>query len=95
MMEAKDFKAVPEELETVTEHQEIPKEDATVVPVGEPRKRRRVCNVSAERRQKMKERTRGKSRFKRRCPAVQKWHGEKGTSSGMFRPKEIADCERD
>jgi hypothetical protein len=25
---------------------------------------------------------------------MQKWHGEKGTSSGMFRPKEIVDCER-
>jgi hypothetical protein len=31
------------------------------MPVGERRKRRRVCSLSAERRQKVKERTRGKS----------------------------------
>jgi hypothetical protein len=69
-MDAKDFKAIPEEMETVTEHEEIPEEDATVMPVGEPRKRRRVCNLAAERSQKMKERTRGKSRFKRKLAAA-------------------------
>jgi hypothetical protein len=101
-MEAKDFKAIPEEMETVMEHQEIPKEDATVMPVGELRKRRRVCNLATVRSQKMKKRTREKADSRGswlppagRCPTVQKWHGEKGTSSGMFRPKEIVDCERD
>jgi hypothetical protein len=29
-----------------------------------------------------------------RRPAVQKWHDEKGTSSGMFRPEESADRRR-
>jgi hypothetical protein len=69
-MEAKDFKAIPEEMETVTEHQEIHKKDATLMPVGEPRKWRRVCNLAVERSQKMKERTRGKSRFKRKLAAT-------------------------
>jgi hypothetical protein len=36
--EATDFKANPEEMESVTEQQEIPKEEAAVLPVGEPRK---------------------------------------------------------
>jgi hypothetical protein len=40
--EASDFKAVPEKIESVTEHQELPKEDAAVMPLGRPRKRRRV-----------------------------------------------------
>jgi hypothetical protein len=48
--EATDFKAIPEEMESVTEHQELPKEEPAVMPVGEPRKRRRVCNLAAERR---------------------------------------------
>jgi hypothetical protein len=40
-------------------HQEIPKGQATVMPVGRPRKRCRVCNLAVERRQKKKERTQG------------------------------------
>jgi hypothetical protein len=47
--EATDFKAIPEEIESVTEHQETPKEDAAVMPVGGPRKWRRVRNLAAER----------------------------------------------
>jgi hypothetical protein len=54
-----DLKANPEERQSVGEHQEIPKEEATVMPVGEPKKRRRNRNLAAERRQKLKERTRG------------------------------------
>jgi hypothetical protein len=94
--EAKDFKAIPEEMETVTEHQEIPKEDATVMPVGEPRKRRRVCN-QPENEGKDPEKTDSRGSWlppAGRCPAVQKWRGEKGTFSGMFRPKKTVDCER-
>jgi hypothetical protein len=45
-------------MQSTEEHQEIPKEEAAVLPVGEPRKRRRVCSLAAERRQKRKERTR-------------------------------------
>jgi hypothetical protein len=84
----------PEMMQSTEEHQEIPNEEATVMPVGEPRKRHRVYNLTVERHQKMKERTWGNcdSRRKsaaacRRFPTVQKWHGEKGTSSGIFRPK--------
>jgi hypothetical protein len=69
-MEATDFKANPEEIESVMEQQEIPKEEAAVMPVREPRKRRRVRNLSAERRQKMKERTRGKSGPRKKSAAA-------------------------
>jgi hypothetical protein len=68
--ETTDFKATPEEMESVTEQQEIPKEDAVVMPVREPRKRRRVCNLAAERRQKTKERTRGNSGSRRKSAAT-------------------------
>jgi hypothetical protein len=45
-------------MQSIKEHQEIPKEDATVMPVGGPRKQHRVCNLAMERHQKMRERTR-------------------------------------
>jgi hypothetical protein len=68
-------------MQSIEEHPDISKGEAAVMPVGEPRKWRRIRNVAAERRQKMKERTRGKpdtggSRLPpaERSPAVQKWH---------------------
>jgi hypothetical protein len=89
-------------MQSTEEHQEIPKGEAAVMLVGELRKQHRVRNLAAERRQKQKERIRTSCESKRRsttpagrCPAMQKWHCEKGTSSGLFRPKEIVDCERD
>jgi hypothetical protein len=48
----------PETMQSIWEHQEIPKEEAAVMPCGELRKLRRVRNLAAERRQKPKERTR-------------------------------------
>jgi hypothetical protein len=45
-------------MQSTEEHQEFAKKDAAVMPVGEPRKRRRVRNLAAERRQKQKERIR-------------------------------------
>jgi hypothetical protein len=53
-------------MQSIEEHQEIPKEDAAVMPVGGPRKRRRVCNMAAEHRQKRKERTRGNRGYRRK-----------------------------
>jgi hypothetical protein len=67
---ATDFKANPEEMESVMEQQEIPKEDTTVMLVGEPRKQRRVCNLAAERRQKRKERTQGNHESRRKLAAA-------------------------
>jgi hypothetical protein len=55
---------------SVEEHQEIPKAEAAVMPVGEPKKRRRVCNLAAERRQKMKERARGNRGSRRKSAAA-------------------------
>jgi hypothetical protein len=49
----------PGVMQSVEEHQEIPEGDAAVMPVGELKKGRRVCNLVAECRQKRKESTRG------------------------------------
>jgi hypothetical protein len=56
----------PEMMQSIEEHQAIPKEDAAVMPIGGPRKRHRVCNLAAEHRQKMRERTRGNSGSRRK-----------------------------
>jgi hypothetical protein len=42
------------------DHEEVPKEDAAITPVGEPRKRRRERNLDARRRRKQQERTQSK-----------------------------------
>jgi hypothetical protein len=47
----------PEIMLSAEMHQAIPNEDATVLSVGEPRKRHRVQNVATESRQKSKKRT--------------------------------------
>jgi hypothetical protein len=52
---ATETKPDPGLMQSIEEHQEIPKK--AVMPVGEPRKRRRPCNLAAERRQKRRERT--------------------------------------
>jgi myosin heavy subunit len=75
----------PGMMRSMEEHQEIPKGEAAVMPVGGLRKRRRVQNLAAERRQKPKKRTRGYYGSRKKwplpaeemCPAVQEWHGEK------------------
>jgi hypothetical protein len=54
-----DMKANPGMMQCVGEHQEVSREEAVVMSVGEPKKRRRNRNLAAERRQKPKERTRG------------------------------------
>jgi hypothetical protein len=91
----------PGMMQSIEEHQKGPKGEAAVMPVGEPRKRRSVRNLAAERRQKMKERTRVKTGSRRKsaaparmCPAVHKWHDEKRTSSGIFRPQKIVNRGR-
>jgi hypothetical protein len=57
-------------MQSTEDHQDIPKGEATVMRVGEPRKRRRVCNVAAERRRKRKERTRGQTGYMRKSAAA-------------------------
>jgi hypothetical protein len=70
--EATETEPDPGMMQFIEEHQEIPKEDAAVMPI-EPRKRRRVCNLAAERRQKRKERTRGYRGYRRKSAAACKW----------------------
>jgi hypothetical protein len=57
-------------MQSIEEHQEILKEDAAVMPVGEPRKLRGVCNLAAEGRQKRKERTQGYHGSRRKSAAA-------------------------
>jgi hypothetical protein len=57
--EATETEPDPRMMQSIEELQEIPKKYAAVMPVGGQRKRRRVCSLAAERRQKSKERTRG------------------------------------
>jgi hypothetical protein len=68
--EATETKPHPGLMQSIEERQEIPKGEATVMPVGEPRERRRVCNLAAERRLKRKERTRGYSGSRRKSAAA-------------------------
>jgi hypothetical protein len=60
----------PGMMQSTEEHQEIPKGEATVMPIGEPRKRRRVRSLAAERRQKQKERTQGNCGSRRKSAAA-------------------------
>jgi hypothetical protein len=60
----------PGMMQSTEEHQEIPKGEAAVMPVGEPRKRRRVSNLATERCQKRKERTRGNHGSRRKSAAA-------------------------
>jgi hypothetical protein len=46
--EATETEPDPGMMQSTEEHQEIPKEEVAVMPVGEPRKRYRVCNLAAE-----------------------------------------------
>jgi hypothetical protein len=60
----------PGMMQSTEEHQEIPKGEAAVMPVREPRKRRTVWNLAAERRQKRKESTRGNRGSRRKSAAA-------------------------
>jgi hypothetical protein len=56
---ATETKLNPGLMQSREEHQDIPKGEAAVMLVREPRKRSRVCILAAERSQKRKERTQG------------------------------------
>jgi hypothetical protein len=92
--EATETKPDPRLMQSTEEHQKIPKGEVAVIPVGEPRKRRRVCN-------KRKVRTRGNcgsggSRLlpAGRPPVVQKWHGGKGNPSGKLGSRKTVNSGR-
>jgi hypothetical protein len=68
--EATETEHDPGMMQSIEEHQENPKGEATVMPVGVPRKWRRVCNLAAECCQKRKERARGKSGSWRKSAAA-------------------------
>jgi hypothetical protein len=60
----------PRMMQSVEEHQDIPTEDIAVMPVGEPRKQRRVWKSTAGRRGEPKELTRGNHGSRRRLAAA-------------------------
>jgi hypothetical protein len=60
----------PGMMQSIEEHQEIPKEDVAVMPVGEPRRQHRVWNLATECHQKMKERTQGYRGSRRKLAAT-------------------------
>jgi hypothetical protein len=94
----------PGMMQSTEEHQEIPKGEAAVMPVGEPRKRRRVRSLATERRQKQKERTRENCGSRRKSAATCRkvshcarvaWHRKSvvrniGTQENCGPPKEFA-----
>jgi predicted HAD superfamily phosphohydrolase len=55
MMATKKIEKNPGMMQSVEEHQDVPNEDVAVMPVGEPRKRRRVWKSTARRRGEPKE----------------------------------------
>jgi hypothetical protein len=68
--DATETKPDPGTMQSAEEHQEIPKEDAAVMPVGGLRKRRRDRNLAAGRPQKPKKRIQATFEFKRRSAAA-------------------------
>jgi hypothetical protein len=90
----------PGMMQSTEEHQKIPKKEASVMPVGEPRNRCRVRSLAAERRQKREERTQGNRGSRRKsasaCRKVSRrakvaWHKERSheeTSAEQGRWKE-------
>jgi hypothetical protein len=68
--EATETNPDPGMMQSIEETREIPKGEAAVMPVGEPKKWRRVRNLTAECRHKIKEKTQGKNRSKRKSAAA-------------------------
>jgi hypothetical protein len=68
--EATETEPNPGMMQSIEEHQQIPKGEAARMPVGGPRKRHRVRNLAAQRRQKQKERTRVHRRSRRKSAAA-------------------------
>jgi hypothetical protein len=93
----------PRMMQSIEEHQEIPKGEAAVTPVGGLRKWCRVRNLAAFRCQKMRERTQGKTGSRRNsaatCRKVSRrakvWHGEKETYSGELGLRKIVSPGRE
>jgi hypothetical protein len=68
--EATETEPNPGMMQSIEEHQEIPKGEASKMPVGGPRKRRRVRNPAAECRQMQTERPRGYCGSRRKLAAA-------------------------
>jgi hypothetical protein len=88
-----------EMMQPAEEHQVVPREDAVAIPVRGLKRRHRGWKDAAGRHGEPKELNRGDHGSRKklpagRRPAVQQWHGSRGTSSGNLGPAEIVDCGR-
>jgi hypothetical protein len=72
-----------EMMQSAADHQEIPREDAALIPVGGLRKQRRGRKQAARRREEPKKLNRGicgsRENLAAACRKVQEWHGARGT----------------
>jgi hypothetical protein len=68
--EATETEADSGMMQSIEEQQDIPKEDAAVMPVGELKRLRRICNLAVECCQKRKERTWGFCGSRRKSAAA-------------------------
>jgi cysteinyl-tRNA synthetase len=99
--EATETVPEPGMMQSAEEHQDtIHNKDAAVMPVGEPRKWRRVQNLASERRQNRKKRTRGTLVSRRKSAVARRkvtprarWYGAR-ESSGIFGHRKIMDLSR-
>jgi hypothetical protein len=91
---ATEIEPDPGMMQPVEEHQEIPKEEAVVMPVGGLRTRRRDRNLAAGHRQKPKVMYQASCESRRRLTAVTRWHGTRETSSEKLGRRKIVDRAR-
>jgi hypothetical protein len=70
--EATETETDPGMMQSIEEYEEIPKGEAALMPVGEPRKLRRVCNLAAKRSRMGYERTRENCESRRKVSRREK-----------------------
>jgi hypothetical protein len=94
------------EMKPEVAHEEVPLEDAAVMPVEEPRKRRRDLNLDARRRRKQQERTQKKDGCRKNLVAAQRDDPScakgttqdfinKGDSGILWIPEESDHCRQE
>jgi hypothetical protein len=86
--DAEKIEPNPGMMHSISEHEEVPKEDAIVKPVKGRKKRHRGQKLAAGQRGEPKEKFMDPGKCwlppAGRCPAVQQLHGKRETSSGKF-----------
>jgi hypothetical protein len=98
---ATETEPIPQMMQSIEEHQDIPKGEAAVMPVenqgsgiGSAIWPRNAARRGSKGPGDIMDPGGSRLPPARGCPTMQKWHGEKGTSSGMFRSNESVDRGR-